>query len=84
MLLAIDGVKQCEVRIRECVTTVDLVVLKMEDYNIILRMNWLSKYHVHVNYYHKTVTIGFKDGMTYTFQEEWISNMPSFISCAKV
>ena len=45
----------------------DLVVLEMENYDVILGMDWLSKYHVCVNFYHKTVTIQLEDDMSYTF-----------------
>ena len=62
----------------------DLVVLEMEDYYVILGMDWLSNYHAYVDYYHKMVTIQFEDRTTYTFQGEQMLNMPSFISYAKV
>ena len=39
MLLATDGLKKCEIRIGECVTKMDLMVLEMEDYDVILRMD---------------------------------------------
>ena len=57
VLPATDGVNKCGIRIGECDMKMDLVVLEMEDYDIILGMDWLSKYHAYVDYYHKMVTI---------------------------
>ena len=34
-----------------------LVVIKLEKFNVILGIDWLSKYHVIVNYYTKEVVI---------------------------
>ena len=62
----------------------ELVALEIEDYDVIWGMNWLSKYRTCVNCYHKMVTIWLEDGMSYTFQGEWLLDMLSFVSCAKV
>ena len=35
----IDGMKECDIRIGEYVTKMDLVVLEMEDYDVILGMD---------------------------------------------
>ena len=51
-----DGVKKGKIRISECDTKMDLVVLEMEDYDVILEMDWLLKYHAYVDYYHKMMT----------------------------
>ena len=68
MLPTIDGVKEFEIRIGELVIEMDSIVLEIVDYDVVLGLDWLSKYHACVNYYHKTVTLCFKDRMTYTFQ----------------
>ena len=36
---------------------VDLIVIKLEEFNVILGMDWLSKYHVIMNYCTKEVII---------------------------
>ena len=84
VLLGIDEVKKCEIKIGECTMELDLVVLEMEDYDVILGIDSLSKYHACVNYYHKVVTIQLEDGTSYIFQGEQVSCMSSFVSCAKV
>jgi hypothetical protein len=38
-------------------TEVDLIPLELHDFDIILGMNWLSKYKVLIDYYVKTVTL---------------------------
>ena len=35
----------------------DLVVLSMHDYDVILGMDWLVAYHVHLNNHKKTISI---------------------------
>ena len=79
-----NGVKKCEIKIGDCTMEMDLVVLEMEDYDVILGMDWLSKYHACVDCYHKVVTIQLKDGTSYIFQGEQVLCMLSFVSCAKV
>ena len=59
-------------------------MLEMGDYDVILGMNWLSKYHACVDYYHKTVTIQFEDETSDMFQVEMMSIVLSFVSCTKV
>ena len=41
--------KECEVLIREVKTLIDLVKLGHMEYDIILRMYWLSSCHAHVD-----------------------------------
>lgn len=38
-------------------TQVDLIILDMIDFNIILRMTWVSPYHAILNYNAKTMTL---------------------------
>ena len=39
VLLAIDGMKMCEIQIGKCIMEIGLVVLEMEDYDVILGMD---------------------------------------------
>ena len=56
----------------------------MEDFDIILGMNWLSKHHARVNCYHKIVTFQSNEGKEGTFSLRKISHMLSFISYTKI
>ncbi|XP_070003218.1 uncharacterized protein [Nicotiana sylvestris] len=47
----------CVVVIRGLETRVDLLLLDMVDFDIILRMDWLTPYHAILDYHAKTVTL---------------------------
>ena len=83
-LIATNGVDECEVKRDEQFTRINLVVLNIKDYEVILGMDQLLKYHACINCYHKIMTYQFKDGMAHTFQGGHIPTMTSFVSCAKV
>ncbi|XP_020524637.1 uncharacterized protein LOC110007529 [Amborella trichopoda] len=48
--------KQCEAFLEGCVLLIDLILLDIQDFNVILSMDWLSTHPVTVVYYNKTVT----------------------------
>lgn len=47
------GVKIC---LDEYELEVDLIPLELNDFDVILGMNWLSKHKAHIDYYTKIVT----------------------------
>ena len=69
ILLVIDGINGNEIKIGKLTTEGNLVVLDMEDFDIILGMDWLSKYYACVNYFHKTITFQSKDVCSACFKE---------------
>ncbi|XP_011627222.1 uncharacterized protein LOC105421467 [Amborella trichopoda] len=48
--------RQCKVTINGCDLSVDLILLGIQDFDVILSMNWLYIHHATVNCYEKTVT----------------------------
>ena len=59
------------------------MVLDLNEFDIILEMDWLSKHHACINYLHKIVTFKPKEDTKCIFQGEWIVALPSFVSCVK-
>lgn len=47
--------KNCIIRIEEKELVADLVYLDMDDFDTILGMNWLSKYHAYIEYFGKRI-----------------------------
>ena len=47
---------QCSVQIGELQMPADLIVFGMHDFDIVLGMDWLTKYRACVDYFHKTIT----------------------------
>ena len=84
ILSADNMIENCEVKIGDVITKVDLVVLNLDEFDCILGMDWLSKYHACVDCFHKTVTFWPRGNEKCVFQGEWIITTPSFISNVKV
>ena len=77
-------IEKCEIKIGEVLIENDLVILDLDDFDIILGMDWLSKYHAYVDCFHKTVTFQLEKKINCVFQGEWIITPPSFVSSTKV
>ena len=60
------------------------MILDLDDFDVILGMDWLSKYHAFVDCFHKIVTFQLERGVNYVFQGEWIITPPSFLSSTKI
>ena len=58
----------CQLEIYGILLTVDLRVMNMSEFNIILRMDWLTAYQVVINCEHMRVTAYTPDGTRITFQ----------------
>ena len=50
-------VRSCPIVVDDMILHADLVVIKLEEFNVILGMDWLSHCHTIVNYYIKEVVI---------------------------
>ena len=56
-----DFIANCEVRIHDHVTRINLNVLTLGSYDIIIGMEWLAKYRVILNCFGKTFTYVVED-----------------------
>ena len=61
-------------------TMVDLIPLELHDFDIILDMNWLSKYKALIDCYAKTVTFQTPEGERMIFEGERILKPVALIS----
>lgn len=59
--------KCCVVMVDNQELMVDLVVLDIQGFDVILRMDWLAKYHASVDCYAKTVTFHMPGNLPFTF-----------------
>ena len=55
----------------------------MEDFDVILGMNWISRYRACMDYFQKVVTFQSEDGVENNFQGERITEPLNFVSCIK-
>ena len=58
----------CKLEISEILLTVDLRVMDMSEFDVILRMDWLTAYRVVINCERRRVTPYTQDGTRVTFQ----------------
>jgi hypothetical protein len=54
--------KGCNVQIKGQNLQVDLVPFTIQDFDIILRMDWLDKHHANMDCYNKIVTFNVVEG----------------------
>ena len=54
--------RRCTVSLDESEFIVDLIVLHMSEFDVILDMDWLSSYHISIDYFTKTVKLRASDG----------------------
>lgn len=67
-----DVYKGCRVNVRGCELGVYLISLDIQDFDVILGMNWLSIYLANVNYHTKMVCLRTLDGKEVEFKGEKI------------
>ena len=84
LLLANKEIGDYEIKIGEVTIENDLLILDLRDFDVILEMDWLSKHHACINYFHKIVTFQTKIGIECVFQGEWMVVLPCFIWCVMV
>ena len=58
----------CELEISVILLTVDLRIMDMSEFNVILRMDWLTAYRVVIDCEHRRVTAYKQDGTCVVFQ----------------
>ena len=58
----------CELEISRILLIVDLRVMDMSEFDVILGMDWLTAYHVVIDYERRRVTAYTLDGTCVTFQ----------------
>ena len=54
--------RRCVISLDESEFIIDLIVLRMSDFDVILGMDWLSSYHVSIDCFTKTVSLRAFDG----------------------
>ena len=69
--LRIDTIyPNCVVMVQGYELLIDLLPLEMHDFDVILGMDWLSKYNAVVDYFSKTVTFKKSGDLEFSFQGE--------------
>jgi hypothetical protein len=61
-------------------TKIDLIPLELQDFDIILGIDWLSKYKALIDCYAKTVTFQIPEGRRIVFKGERIPKFTALIS----
>ena len=69
----------CELEISGILLTVDLRVMDMSEFDVILRMNWLTAYRVVIDCERRRVTAYTQDGTRVTFQGDKHSVLPQTV-----
>jgi hypothetical protein len=59
---------------------VDMIPLELYDFDVILSMDWLSKYKTLINYYTKTFTFQIFEGRRMVFKGEKVPNPINLVS----
>ena len=68
--------RDCELEISRILLTVDLRVMDMSEFDVILRMDWLTAYHVVIDCERRRVTAYTLDGTCVTFQGDKHDALP--------
>ncbi|XP_020266408.1 uncharacterized protein LOC109841897 [Asparagus officinalis] len=54
--------RRCIISLDDSEFVINLIVLHMFEFNVILGMDWLSSYHISIDYFVKTVSLKASDG----------------------
>ena len=76
--------KSCEVSFGDNTICVDLIVLDMFDFDIIIGMDYLSKYRVHIVCQEKQVLFSPLNGHFFEFEGRKVRPLPPMISAMQV
>ena len=68
-----------ELEISKILLTVDLRVVDMSEFNVILRMDWLTDYRVVINCEHRRVTAYTQDGTRVVFRGDKHDILPHMV-----
>ena len=66
----------CELEISGFLLTVDLQVMEMSEFDVILRMDWLTAHHVVIDCDRRRVTAYTQDGIRVMFQGDKHGSLP--------
>ncbi|KAL0536883.1 hypothetical protein IC582_025846 [Cucumis melo] len=83
VLLSKEKIKACRVEIANHVLDVTLLVLDMEDFDVILGMDWLSANHANIDCFGKEVVFNPPSGTSFKFRGASIVCLPKVISAMK-
>ena len=72
--------KDCCVMIGYRNMTVDLVLLDLQDFDVILGMDWLASYHASIEYFGKRVTFSIPCKPDFSFEEKHVDKPLLMIS----
>ncbi|TYK04344.1 reverse transcriptase [Cucumis melo var. makuwa] len=83
VLLSKEKIKACRVEIANHVLDVTLLVLDMQDFDVILGMDWLSANHASIDCFGKKVVFNPPSGPSFKFRGAGIVCIPKVISAMK-
>ncbi|KAL4037963.1 hypothetical protein IC575_001566 [Cucumis melo] len=83
VLLSKERIKACRVEIANRMLDVTLLVLDMQDFDVILGMDWLSANHANIDCFGKEVVFNPPSGASFKFRGAGIVCIPKVISAMK-
>ncbi|KAL0551944.1 hypothetical protein IC582_011037 [Cucumis melo] len=83
VLLSKVNIKACRVEIANHVLDVTLLVLDMQDFDVILGMDWLSANHANIDCFSKEIVFNPPSGTSFKFRGAGIVCIPKVISAMK-
>ncbi|KAL0546377.1 hypothetical protein IC582_016285 [Cucumis melo] len=83
VLLSKEKIKACRVEIANHMLDVTLLVLDMQDFDVILGMDWLSANHANIDCFGKKVVFNPPSGSNFKFRGAGIVCLPKVISAMK-
>ncbi|XP_057249962.1 uncharacterized protein LOC130591075 [Beta vulgaris subsp. vulgaris] len=75
--------RNCPILIGGCEFQVDLVQFELTDFDVILGMNWLSKYKADINCLNHEITLRKPDGCKVSYRRRKVQPKPEIISSLK-
>ena len=69
------SVKNCPVMIGYLEMLIDLVLIDLQDFDVILGMDWLASYHAFVNYFGKQVTFSISSQLEFGFKGKQVDKL---------
>ncbi|KAL0551744.1 hypothetical protein IC582_010833 [Cucumis melo] len=83
VMLSKEKVKACQVEVANHMLDVTLLVLDMQDFDVILGMDWLSANHASIDCFRKEVVFNPPSGTSFKFKGAGIVCIPKVISAMK-
>ncbi|KAA0043250.1 gag protease polyprotein [Cucumis melo var. makuwa] len=84
VMLSKDKIKACQVENANHVLDVTLLVLDMQDFDVILSMDWLSSNHASIDCFRKEVVFNPSSAVSFKFKGAGTVVLPKVISAMKV